>query len=168
MATVLVLSFILHDHPKSRSDRRIIVETTLETTQKWGVLVAVGIGTFMTALDTSVVNTVLPVIGKNFNEAITNVEWVVTIYLLVLSGLLLEFWQAGGYARAQDDLSDRVWDFYGWLIILRDCPECGYIDRISWAAGIGGSNAGSQFTSDFNQKLSSSSNAAKRWGYKRP
>ncbi len=62
---------------------------------KWGVLVAVGIGTFMTALDTSVVNTVLPVIGQNFHQAITNVEWVVTIYLLVLSGLLLSFGRLG-------------------------------------------------------------------------
>lgn len=65
------------------------------TTGKWGVLVAVGIGTFMTALDTSVVNTVLPVIGQNFNKAITSVEWVVTIYLLVLSGLLLTFGRLG-------------------------------------------------------------------------
>src|SRR5512139_1576982 len=65
------------------------------TTGKWGVLIAVGIGTFMTALDTSVVNTVLPVIGQNFSKAITTVEWVVTIYLLVLSGLLLSFGRLG-------------------------------------------------------------------------
>lgn len=72
-----------------------MVETTLDSTQKWGVLLAVGIGTFMTALDTSVVNTVLPVIGQNFNQQITVVEWVVTIYLLVLSGLLLSFGRLG-------------------------------------------------------------------------
>ena len=71
------------------------MEKGLDSTQKWGVLIAVGIGTFMTALDTSVVNTVLPVIGQNFNEAIANVEWVVTIYLLVLSGLLLSFGRLG-------------------------------------------------------------------------
>jgi EmrB/QacA subfamily drug resistance transporter len=57
--------------------------------------VAVGIGTFMTALDTSVVNTVLPVIGQNFGEPITSVEWIITIYLLVLSGLLLTFGRLG-------------------------------------------------------------------------
>jgi EmrB/QacA subfamily drug resistance transporter len=72
-----------------------MTETALDPTQKWGVLLAVGIGTFMTALDTSVVNTMLPVIGKNFNEVIANVEWVVTIYLLVLSGLLLSFGRLG-------------------------------------------------------------------------
>jgi EmrB/QacA subfamily drug resistance transporter len=71
------------------------VETTLQTSQKWGVLLAVGIGTFMTALDTSVVNTVLPVIGKNFSQGISVIQWVVTIYLLVLSGLLLSFGRLG-------------------------------------------------------------------------
>jgi EmrB/QacA subfamily drug resistance transporter len=71
------------------------MQVDLKSSQKWGVLVAVGIGTFMTALDTSVVNTVLPVIGNELNEAITNVEWVVTIYLLVLSGLLLSFGRLG-------------------------------------------------------------------------
>jgi EmrB/QacA subfamily drug resistance transporter len=71
------------------------VETGLNSTTKWGVLIAVGIGTFMTALDTSVVNTILPVIGQNFNKTITIVEWVVTIYLLVLSGLLLSFGRLG-------------------------------------------------------------------------
>ncbi len=67
----------------------------MNSTQKWGVLIAVGIGTFMTALDTSVVNTVLPVIEKNFNASLASVEWVVTIYLLVLSGLLLSFGRLG-------------------------------------------------------------------------
>jgi len=71
------------------------MDTGLGETQKWGVLIAIGIGTFMTALDTSVVNTVLPIIGQNFNATIANVEWVVTIYLLVLSGLLLSFGRLG-------------------------------------------------------------------------
>lgn len=71
------------------------MEVSLDSSRKWGVLLAIGVGTFMTALDTSVANTVLPVIGKNFNESITSVEWIVTIYLLVLSGLLLSFGRLG-------------------------------------------------------------------------
>jgi len=62
---------------------------------KWLVLVAIGIGTFMTALDTSVVNTILPVVSQSFKSDIASVEWVVTIYLLVLSGLLLSFGRLG-------------------------------------------------------------------------
>src|SRR5512139_564609 len=71
------------------------MEISMYAPQKWGVLLAIGVGTFMTALDTSVANTVLPVIGKSFNEPIANVEWVVTIYLMVLSGLLLSFGRLG-------------------------------------------------------------------------
>ncbi len=71
------------------------MESTQGTPQKWAILVAIGIGTFMTALDISVVNTILPVIGQTFNQTITSVEWIVTIYLLVLSGLLLSFGRLG-------------------------------------------------------------------------
>jgi EmrB/QacA subfamily drug resistance transporter len=62
---------------------------------KWLVLVAVGIGTFMSALDGSVVNTILPVIRDYFHSDVATIEWVVTVYLLVVSGLLLSFGRLG-------------------------------------------------------------------------
>jgi len=62
---------------------------------KWLVLVAVGIGTFMSALDGSVVNTVLPVITEYFKSDVATIEWVVTVYLLVVSGVLLSFGRLG-------------------------------------------------------------------------
>jgi len=62
---------------------------------KWLVLVAVGVGTFMSALDGSVVNTMLPVIQQYFHTDVATVEWVVTVYLLVVSGLLLSFGRLG-------------------------------------------------------------------------
>jgi len=49
----------------------------------------------MSALDTSVVNIVLPVVNKSFNSEIATVEWVVIIYLLFVSGLLLSFGRLG-------------------------------------------------------------------------
>jgi EmrB/QacA subfamily drug resistance transporter len=63
--------------------------------RKWLVLVAVGLGTFMSALDGSVVSTLLPVIQTYFGTSVATVEWVVTIYLLVVSGLLLTFGRLG-------------------------------------------------------------------------
>jgi EmrB/QacA subfamily drug resistance transporter len=63
--------------------------------RKWWVLITVGVGTFMTALDGSVVNTVLPVVSRTFRTDVASVEWVVTVYLLVLSGLLLSFGRLG-------------------------------------------------------------------------
>lgn len=65
------------------------------TSLKWLVLLAVGVGTFMSALDSSVVNIILPVVRDTFNSDVATVEWVVTIYLLVVSGLLLSFGRLG-------------------------------------------------------------------------
>lgn len=62
---------------------------------RWTILAAIGCGTFLTALDSSVVNTILPVIGRHFGKEIAVVEWVVTTYLLGISGLLLPFGRLG-------------------------------------------------------------------------
>lgn len=62
---------------------------------KWLVLLAIGVGTFMSALDGSVVNTTLPVITRDFRSEVATMEWVVTVYLLVVSGLLLSFGRLG-------------------------------------------------------------------------
>jgi len=64
-------------------------------TREWWILVAVGVGTFMSALDSSVVNTVLPVIQRSFGSDVSTIEWVVTTYMLVVSGLLLSFGRLG-------------------------------------------------------------------------
>jgi len=63
--------------------------------RKWWVLVSVGMGTFMSALDGSVVNTVLPVLNRAFGSEVATIEWVVTVYLLVVSGLLLSVGRLG-------------------------------------------------------------------------
>lgn len=68
---------------------------TLGIERKWWILISVGVGTFMSALDGSVVNTVLPVIRRSLSTSIASIEWVVTLYLLVVSGLLLSFGRLG-------------------------------------------------------------------------
>lgn len=62
---------------------------------KWLVFLAVGIGAFMSAIATSVVNIVLPVVSRDFGTNVATIEWVVTVYLLVVSGLLLSFGRLG-------------------------------------------------------------------------
>jgi EmrB/QacA subfamily drug resistance transporter len=66
-----------------------------DTNHKWWVLLAVGISTFMTALDGSVVNTILPLLRNSLRTNVAGSEWVVSIYLLTLSGLLLGFGRLG-------------------------------------------------------------------------
>lgn len=72
-----------------------MLKTEASGTDKWLVLAAVGIGTFMTALDSSVVNVILPLVREALKSDFSSTEWVVTIYLLVLSGLLLSFGRVG-------------------------------------------------------------------------
>ncbi len=70
---------------------------------RWWVLLAVGVGTFMSALDASVVNTVLPVLEASFGSGLATIEWVLVIYGLVITSLLLTFGRLGdlrGHKRA--------------------------------------------------------------------
>jgi EmrB/QacA subfamily drug resistance transporter len=62
---------------------------------RWGILIAIGVGAFMSALDGSAVNSVLPVIRKAFGCEVATIQWTVTIYLLVVSALLLSFGRLG-------------------------------------------------------------------------
>ncbi len=70
-------------------------EKPIENGRHWLILLAVGIGSFMGALDGSVVNIILPAVSQSFGSDVATIEWVVTIYLLVLSGLLLSFGRLG-------------------------------------------------------------------------
>jgi EmrB/QacA subfamily drug resistance transporter len=104
---------------------------TIETAQiagidrKWWVLLAIGVGTFMSALDTSVVNTVLPVINADFRTAVATIEWVVIVYLLVLSGLLLSFGRLG------DLRGHKPVYIGGFIIFIAGSALCG-LSRSVW------------------------------------
>ena len=70
-------------------------DSVMTARARWLVLATVGIGTFMSALDGSVVNTLLPVLSHALQTSIAGIEWVTTVYLLVISGLLLSVGRAG-------------------------------------------------------------------------
>jgi len=56
---------------------------------KWFVLATVGLGTFLTVLDSSIVNISLPTITRELHTDVTTIQWVVMGYLLTITGLLL-------------------------------------------------------------------------------
>ncbi len=87
--------------------------------RKWWVLIAIGTGSFMSALDGSVVNTILPVIRSAFASEVATIEWVVTVYLLVMSGLLLTFGRLGDLRGHK---SVYIW---GFAIFVLSSAICG-------------------------------------------
>lgn len=88
-------------------------------THKWLVLTAVGVGTFMSALDASVVNMMLPIIGRELGTSVAAIEWVVTIYLLVVSALLL------GVGRLGDMRGTRDVYIAGFAVFVLASAACG-------------------------------------------
>jgi EmrB/QacA subfamily drug resistance transporter len=82
-------------NPGSAASRKLEHPNSTNHASNMWVLVAIGASTLMSALDGSVVNIVLPIINRTLGSEIAAVEWVVVIYLLVLSGLLLSFGRLG-------------------------------------------------------------------------
>jgi EmrB/QacA subfamily drug resistance transporter len=67
------------------------LKTNPVSTNKWLVFSLVAVAVFMTTLDSSAVNVALPTIMKSSRVPLTTVQWVVIIYLLTISSLLLTF-----------------------------------------------------------------------------
>jgi EmrB/QacA subfamily drug resistance transporter len=72
---------------------------------KWAVFALISVGTFMTTLDSSIVNISLPAIARSFHTPLGGtVEWVLIAYLVVIAACLLTF------GRLADLVGrERVW-----------------------------------------------------------
>jgi EmrB/QacA subfamily drug resistance transporter len=99
---------------------------SVNSSRKWWVFLAVGIGTFMSALDSSVVNTILPVIRDYFGSNVAVVEWAVVIYLLVVSSLLLTFGRIG------DLRGHKAIYIAGFVIFVGASAACGWSPSVAF------------------------------------
>jgi len=91
-----------------------------EFEHKWVILAAVMLGTFMTPLDGSIVNTVLPSITAFFHADISIAQWVPTVYLLTISCLILL------YGRLGDTLGYKRIFLYGLAAFTVTSILCGF------------------------------------------
>ena len=57
--------------------------------RRWATLTGVALASFMTFLDNNVVNVALPSIQRDLGLTISGLEWIVSSYILVFSGLML-------------------------------------------------------------------------------
>jgi EmrB/QacA subfamily drug resistance transporter len=93
---------------------------------KWFVFSLVGIGVFMSSLDGSIVNIALPVIMKDLQVPLSTVGWVMMIYLLTVSSLLLTFGRLS-------DIKGRRWVYCrGFLIFSLGSLFCGVARSAIW------------------------------------
>lgn len=84
------------------------------------IFVALGAGAFMSTMGASAVNAVLPVIRETFGASVATIEWVVAIFLLVVSALLLTFGRLG------DLRGHRPIYLLGFTIFLAGSLLCGF------------------------------------------
>ncbi|GAA0359605.1 MFS transporter [Actinoallomurus spadix] len=61
----------------------------MESRRRWWTLTGVALATFMTYLDNNVVNVALPSIQRDLHLSLSGLEWIVSSYILVFSGLML-------------------------------------------------------------------------------
>ncbi|MFD1428886.1 MFS transporter [Lacticaseibacillus mingshuiensis] len=67
----------------------------VRTDRRWWAMTALGFFAFMTNLDSSVVNIAVPVMAKSLNVTASQMVWATSIYLIVVSALLLLFGKMG-------------------------------------------------------------------------
>jgi EmrB/QacA subfamily drug resistance transporter len=93
---------------------------------KWLVLSLVAVGIFMSTLDGSIVNVALPTIMAELGVPLTTVKWVVVIYLLTVSSLLLFFGRLS-------DIRGRRWVYSrGLTVFSLGSLLCGLSPNAAW------------------------------------
>jgi EmrB/QacA subfamily drug resistance transporter len=99
---------------------------SLHRTQNWFVFLMVAIGIFMATLDGSIVNIALPAIMADFEVELATIQWVVMIYLLTVTSLLLSF------GRLSDIRGRRIVYSSGLFLFSLGSLFCGMAPSAHW------------------------------------
>jgi EmrB/QacA subfamily drug resistance transporter len=102
---------------------------TLPKTQNWLIFFMVAIGIFMATLDGSIVNIALPAIMADFGVPLAVIQWVVMIYLLTVTSLLLSF------GRLSDIRGRRLVYSMGLCLFSLGSLFCGIAPTAPWLIG---------------------------------
>lgn len=95
------------------------MDNTVEK-NKWITLFVVVAMTFMATLDSSIVNVTLPVMSDKLNVSLSSIEWVVAVYVIVISSTILLFGRIGDIFG-----KSRVFKF-GSVIFILGSLLCGF------------------------------------------
>lgn len=86
---------------------------------KWYVLAATGMGIFLGTIDGSIVNITLPTMVDDFNTSFATIQWVVLVYLLTVSVLML------GMGRLADIKGKKPVYTIGFAVFITGSLLCG-------------------------------------------
>ncbi len=96
---------------------------------RWFVLATVAVGTFMSTLDSSIVNVALPTISREFQSDLSTIQWVVSAYLLTITSLLPVF------GRIADMFGRKKVFALGFIIFTLGSVLCGFAQNIWFLVG---------------------------------
>src|SRR6476620_4814748 len=94
--------------------------------RKWWVLTSVACGTFMATLDSSIVNIALPTLTQQLGPNLYQIKWVVIVYLLTITCLLLPI------GRLSDQYGRKLTFQVGFLTFITGSALCGLAPELSW------------------------------------
>ena len=97
--------------------------------RRWWVALNVSIGVYMSTLDASVVNISLPTITQSLKAQIQEVAWIVTGYLIVITGCLLLM------GRLADLYGQRRVYLFGFFTFTLGSALCGFSPSIYFLIG---------------------------------
>lgn len=96
---------------------------------RWLILANVSVGTFMSTLDSSIVNVALPTLSTQLHSDLSVVQWVVTAYLLTISSLLPVF------GRVADLIGRKKVFSFGFILFTLGSILCGLSTNIWFLVG---------------------------------
>jgi len=91
---------------------------------KWFIMAAVAMGVFLATIDSSIVNVALPTMVKELSTTFAIVEWIVLVYLLTISILMLSV------GRIADIVGKKKLYLAGFLVFLTGSLLCGTATHI--------------------------------------
>lgn len=94
--------------------------------KKWWVLAAVAMGTFLSTLDSSIVNVAIPTLERELDTTFANVQWVALAYMAVLATLL------PGMGRLADMRGKKSIYVTGFVVFTLSSALCGLAPTIHW------------------------------------
>lgn len=101
-------------------------EPAIDYSRKWLVMLAVGMGIFLSTIDGSIVNVALPTLARSFDTDFAVVQWVVLAYLLTISVLMLSF------GRLADMIGKKLIYTSGFVVFTVGSVLVGLSPSVSW------------------------------------